>query len=976
MPIEKKLLDQLRNKTYNKSSINLCNKNLKDTDVDELINLLAENSDITELDLSNNQLTEKTVVKLAANTTLKTLRIKPGNPEITLSMLGQFLNNTSLTCLPFRGGSGSELEKLRQHIKNNATRPKLINKVETNVQHVVPEINVAELPEQVEPESGQDSFLSFSFNLLFDMENFNSAKEYIVWYAAIALNLYLHNASHKPVAGYGKAQALEEDHALYYSRSQTDHPNRIWHDKIAKNKNDTRKISVSPINAVLRNLIAQTIQPDDEEDLESKKGKRLRDKRRKLIATLNAIEAKRGFPSANKKIKDYFSLFLAHAGLRVNNLRVLINALEEVSNTEDDAKDIENLRKKLIEILPKRVPKKITKLDDKTVKQSVKEIQQRFSNLKQITDTFAITSNLQKQILKKRKLNNAAIFKWNDSKKLPEDNMFRLEANGPGCVCIIIDKQKIGFAANITSAHLENFTNVVLGFFQGLIHYHAKLLGLLFRVDRRQSFGFLNSTLTDAGELTLRLSLGVEPEIFNRVIWSSLKDLQQVLKNKELLQEQYPGMRSEKKQWQAGFEAQFYLEQESNNKNTIEVAFKKYVEEFIFNDKEQVTAPTNFNPIKQPAKNQTIKNAEATPLFAILRNLVKYATEFAVAFSTHTENALFSQFGHSYLHGFLKLYQHCNEASDLLNNLENQELSLAYKEAINHVQNIMEYLIALDSLQQIKEKMLGKENTRLNKLLITEKKHATFNFNLADEQVNVYLLDNGQQAITTSLLAMDWELFLQGAHEQRGQASIYNFNESYYELDLFLTDVGGLKNTDKKTSTVLFIDIIQLNNLQFKDFPNVKVLVIDITRQPDLTDKKLNQIIDDAHKLGLWVVLSASCLKHDELGTDKYTAGKIITLAPDKKKQLNKDVIDIFESISNHSMHPAVASYLQIVNEVCGDKMYSDKESVKQPIAESQLSPSAKKGLQNHGLLKTPAKPQPSQERVISTMQDKKTMRC
>ena len=338
MPIEKKLLDQLRNKTYDKSFINLSNKKLHDKDVNELIELLAKNPGITELNLSNNQLTEKTVAKLAANTTLKTLRLKPGNPDIELSMFSQFLNNTTLTSLPFRGGSGSEIEKLRQHIKNNANRPQPVIKVEENVHHVLPEKKVAEIPEYAEPETGQDSFLSFTFNLLFDMENFNSAKEYIVWYTAIALNLYLHNASHKPVAGYGKAQTLEEDHALYYARSQTDHPNRIWHDKIAKNKNDTRKISVSPINAVLRNLIAQTIQPEDEEDLESKKGKRLRDKRRKLIAMLNAIEAKRGFPSGKKKIKDYFSLFLAHAGLRVNNLRVLINALEEVSNTGNDAK--------------------------------------------------------------------------------------------------------------------------------------------------------------------------------------------------------------------------------------------------------------------------------------------------------------------------------------------------------------------------------------------------------------------------------------------------------------------------------------------------------------------------------------------------------------------------------------------------------------------------------------------------------------
>lgn len=375
----------------------------------------------------------------------------------------------------------------------------------------------------------------------------------------------------------------------------------------------------------------------------------------------------------------------------------------------------------------------------------------------------------------------------------------------------------------------------------------------------------------------------------------------------------------------------------------MQVAFTNYLDKFVINGEEQVLKPEELSQSKSTLRNVSTDQFKQTPLFAVLQNLTKYAVGFAATFSTQEENDIVELFGHSCWHALLKLYQHCHDAVELLKNLDKRELSIAYKEANYHLQNIMEYLIALDSLEQMQRKIQGKENARLVSLLNTEKNYAKSNFNLAEKQVNVYLLDNGQQAITTTLLAMDFELFLQEAHEQRGQNSIYNFNESYYELDLFLQDVGGLKNTSKAESTIVFIDITQLDKLKLGEFKQINALVIDITRQPDLTDIQLKKIIADAHKLGIWVVLSASCLKHDELGADKYTAGKIITLAPKQDKSLSKDVIDIFEGVANHSMHPVVASYLQMVNEICGDK----------PIVQSQLDEVSTAGLNRYGLLKS-----------------------
>lgn len=960
MAIDKKLLTSLRTGKYESTQINLSGKNLNDKDVKEIIELLDKNQQITELNLSNNHLSKEILALLVQNKTLKTLRLKPGNPNISLKDLCAFKDNTTLTSLPFTGGSGDDIKKLREHIKANATQPKQKKKADKNplIQANTKKIETVDIKETADIETGQESFLQLAFNLLFDLEDFASEKEYVIWYTAIALNLYMHNASHNPMPGYGKVQKLEKDHILYYSRSQADHPNRIWHDRFSKTDIDTRKNSVSPLNKVLRNLIAQTIQPDEENDDESKKAKKLRDKRQKLIHALRAIDPKRGFPYQGKEIPDYFSLFLAHGGVRVNNLRVLISALEETASDQNHRRSISTLREKFEEYLPKRIPKNIRKLDASTITKRIQAIQERFSLLKKETDKLETQNKLQKKIQHHRSANNEDICNRANQIFNLGNSLLQAKPVGPGCIHIILNKENFSFCKNSTQNHIENFTNVVLGFLIGLINYHAKLKGLSFRVERRQSFGFLTSTLTDAGELTLRLSLGIEPALFNDVIVDSLKNLDFALNAVENYPAKFSKMRSEKKQWQAGFEAQHYLEQVAEDDEEYPAtAFQNYLNTFAVEDKYQVTDHEAFCK-KQESQKKSKDIFSETPLFALLKNLTQYAVSFVTSFDAYVENSELHHFKQSYWHSLLKLYQHCHDAFDLLNNIDNRELSLAYQEANTHIENILEYLITLDSLKQMQEKMQGKQNIRLSTLTNTEKSHAATHFNLTKEQIQVYFTDSGQQAITTTLLAMDYQLFLDEAHTGRGQPNIYNFNESYFELDLFLKDVGGLKNTNKATSTIAFIDITQLSELDFDEFDSMRALVIDITRQVDLDNEALKKIIADAHERDVWVVLAASCLKNDELGLDKYTTGKIITLAPDQNTKLQSDVTQIFEGISNYGMHSAIASYLQIANEVCGDKFPQKNAKNQTFFAEKgankkeqpQLTPSGSQGLHRFGV--------------------------
>lgn len=128
--LDPNLLDSLEKQTYNQSVLNLSSKKptekLTDADVEILIPLLVKNPKIKALDLTNNLLTNKSAELLAQNNTLSTLKLKPGNKEITLIGLKAFLNNYTITTLPIIGGSGKDLDALRAHIKKNPQRQNIV----------------------------------------------------------------------------------------------------------------------------------------------------------------------------------------------------------------------------------------------------------------------------------------------------------------------------------------------------------------------------------------------------------------------------------------------------------------------------------------------------------------------------------------------------------------------------------------------------------------------------------------------------------------------------------------------------------------------------------------------------------------------------------------------------------------------------------------------------------------------------------
>ncbi len=69
----------------------------------------------------------------------------------------------------------------------------------------------------------------------------------------------------------------------------------------------------------------------------------------------------------------------------------------------------------------------------------------------------------------------------------------------------------------------------MIAIFSGILHYKLRDKKMVLRAARRQSFGFLRPTLTDAGLLTLRLSLGIELSEFDQVVIETLVELDTLL---------------------------------------------------------------------------------------------------------------------------------------------------------------------------------------------------------------------------------------------------------------------------------------------------------------------------------------------------------------------------------------------------------------------------------------------------------------
>ena len=517
--------------------------------------------------------------------------------------------------------------------------------------------------------------------------------------------------------------------------------------------------------------------------------------------------------------------------------------------------------------------------------------------------------------------------------QIGETKNIEIEDNG-GSTCLII-KLYPGFI-NEYDDYKEGVTNVLLSFFGGILNHICEQRGYSLHTERRQSFGFLRPTLTDAGSLRMRLSLGLEPHQFDDIIVECLKEFNKLLSTFKFNDRSHESVkalfdtpahlkrdsylrnivRKDDRTLRTFRQAKAYLDrgQLKYKSDYITHSMSDFLQEYVVNQK---SIDTGKAP--QPSHKVAVETCSSN-IVVLLKRVVDYTIRFASDIKFIEQNDSLNGFVHSFWHLLQKLFNNCDKAKSLIENLDKLESTHFYAKASLLIENILEYLILIDGLLTLRHQNTNSNIDSINKLKNTEINYATSQLGMKKEQVNVFFTDSGQQAITTSLLVMSGMHHGELSDGKKIDHDVFLFDESYFEVKSFMEDIDfSLRCKTKHNAKILFIDFTKLNNLIFDEFKSLKTIIIDITHFPSLDNDLLKKVIVEAHKKDIWVVLVESNLKHKQLGIDKYQSGQIMTLAP-RNKFLPPSAKDEFQTISDYAMHPAIASYFNIVNEICEEK--------------------------------------------------------
>lgn len=933
-------------------NLELTDRGLTDQDIEKLVVVLAANPCIKKLNVSNNCLTNTSATLLAQNNTLHELILQTGNKDIKGQWYLEFLKNDTLCKLSIRGGSGPELAKVRAKIKQNptnrdkpsisaATVPSLkatsSNESQDVMQHSSGSIQTPTLPVKpikskracssykVKPlalekkhshkvyirkvvtqktKTGEKSFSDLIARLCLDMPSFSNNMTMYLTYIAVVMQAFMHNASHEPATGYGKVQKREALRKLLYYRSQSDHPHMHLHYEQTKGDN-TSKVHLLPRNKPLEKIIGLT---DSTETLHTE------------LSKLNEL----GFlKDPAKKLPPFFPQFLGYSGVRTNNLRVTQEAMEACDDVSS--------------YLLKLSSPDVKSLTPDELTSGISRLKKAFIELSMNANHFPVNQQLFQAIDNERSCYARALVRLSAKEKF---KYLEVSERSSSCVYIKI--------MNPTTWSLKGETiknNIVLtlmGYFTGLINYHAKQKGLYIHTQRRQSFGFIRATTSDTEPWHIRLSLGLEPKIYLDCVMLALKELDTLLTNIDIVKlktlfDRKNLKKSPKTQWALVHMAEYARE---NNES-----FAQYLDAIYAQSKRKSLKAQDALIVKQE------KNVEARKIifnnhvvFQVLNNIVNYTFGFVNKLMLDDVSSLKKRNNNSFYHHLLKLYKNADKAKYLLDHLERYEISHLYAKSHLLIENLLEYLILIDNLNAVQLSTQGKKSDPITKLAETDKNHAKQVLGLDDSQIDVFFCDSGQQAIITSLLVMEHN-FLAAPHDAtqttrsgrlvkaHSDATVYIYDQCYYEVHAFFDKVKDMLTTRRERAKILFIDVISLSKMNIKaeadlqSFPQLKAVVIDMTNKPSIENLILSQTITALLQKGIWVVLATSTIKYEQLFADRYQSGRIQILRP-SGVNLSKPMHDELTSISTAAMQPATAAYLQMVNEICGDKLPQTKTCI------------------------------------------------
>lgn len=767
--------------------------------------------------------------------------------------------------------------------------------------------------------TGQKNYLQLMNCLLFDLQDFHGEREYMVWYFAIVLNIFMHNASHAPNVVCGKSQLRETNHLNYYYRSQYNHPHMLFYRAIAGN--GSNKQCIGPRNKMMERLV-----------LASEDGE--------FVTKLKQYNTL-GY-NKNDDNNQHFGTKVAHSGLRSNNLSTYILAITSFLNnkayaTSEEAYAAFLAKLKEKDILPKTFEQQMAKCDALTLTRRLKLLEDKFIKLNQavIKTTYP---NLLQESMQRRQKNAASIVEVLVKEELKKIAL----VYDPNSACLYVD-----FYPQDDYLHNDNYnigiTNVIIGIFGGLVNCYSAYYNVPLCMQRRQSFGFSHTTVTDAGMMRMRISLGTEPDEYSGILKQSLRDLDNILTEFDFTNAEDPALkagfvvterpRGKRETENTGIKFLTVMRPDTNQAAALacattcfinaknagksqKVAVKNYIDAITNDVFKQVEYHSAELKNKMPVEDKSVSSDQLISL-KLLHNTLIYTLHYVQKIQ-HVQSDLFN---YGYWHVLVKLYKNCCKAQALLETLKDRTNYDNYANASLLIDNLLEYLLVLDGLQMLRDQSMSQTNDPVKKLTDMETAYVKNKLNLANSP-SVYFTDSGQQAMTNSLYVMS--MYLTQNHDPAQLSeSVYIDHKCYYELSKFLTEDLKIEvAAAPENARMLFLDITGLSRYikQPSYFSNASVVILDITHDPTLSAIGLKSFIANLRQKNIVVALVNSMLKHEQLGLDKYQAGKVTLITPDDQP-LPVNIQDELSKISQASMQPLVASFHLMVNEICGDKL-------------------------------------------------------
>lgn len=770
-------------------------------------------------------------------------------------------------------------------------KDKLVAALVTKPMPIQPAPITIKLPIPQWQKSGENGFQKMYIRLLHDAKQYHGDMDLMVTYSAFVLNMFMHMATVTPENHHACSQSREFDNktCLQYGRSQGNHPNAQLYRKLNAYGRDNRL----PANSALYKLISD-IDP-------------------KGFQVIKMFDKNTGNPKAGVKPNGFANLAFAYLGIRPTNLAILSSGLTQ-AGTQNDAFSLATMLARL---------KSVIQPTRKTFKKPV-DLNARFmayqARFPRIDADMAPVS----QMMMNYRLGRVQRL----TQRIKESKLRHVSVNKTqkNTTCLFIRLYPSWGAKN---ADVSNgVTNTLIAVFSGVLQYKLREKNICLRSDRRQSFGFIRPTLTDAGCLIMRLSLGLEPSEFDEVVIESLKlfdglldtfnfqnnthpQVMQVMqtKNKDPKKRgQYAHIRSavasDARTLETFNQAQAYIDHYGKT-NSLEYAVEMFLSDYILK-KISLAQPKFYS------SNSGIQN-KPTQIIALLTNTLIYANKFAASLTFDADHTAIPSV---FFHAFKKLFKNAHEGALLLNKAESLTADELFYQASRCVENLIEYLLFLDAVRNTERLKQDREYNPIATLKKTELTYCQKQLGLSNQPVQLFFADSGQQAINVPLMVYGHNYKI----HTTDNSCIYLHGQPYFEISEFFHSVkknNVPKLTDNKNrAKIIVVDITEIDTLDIKDFPDLKVCTIDITHHPDTQHALLKKTVHQLLLSNVTVVLSSSTLKHEQLGQDKFQGGKFFVISPLESEPLADDIKDHFQSISDTAMNASLASAYNLFNDI------------------------------------------------------------